>query len=349
MDRRSLIKRAAAAAVMPVLPGLVGSAASSPTNPFRRLRPSDPDWPNAANWAKLNGEVRGRLIKVASPFEICRGVPEASACRELFRELKNPYFIGDQVNLTQTMGWVDAWTSQPSVYAVAVETTQDVVAAVNFARDKNLRLVVKGGGHSYLGTSNAPNSLLIWTRRMVAMTLHDDFVGEGCVGREAPQPAVTVGAGAIWGHTYNKVTTEGGRYVQGGGCLTVGVAGLVQAGGFGSFSKNFGTAAAGLLGSRDRHRRRCRPHRQPLHQPRSFLGAQRWRRWQPRRRHPADPKDPRAAHRSSVWYRRRSLHPRRRLFAGWSAGLSISMPTTCSIRIGLIRSRCDSAIGSTSV
>ena len=232
---------------MPVLPGLVGSAASSPTNPFRRLRPSDPDWPNAASWAKLSSEVGGRLIKVASPFEICRGVPQASACSELFRELKNPYFIGDQVNLTQTTGWVDAWTSQPSVYAVAVETTQDVVAAVNFARDKKLRLVVKGGGHSYLGTSNAPNSLLIWTRRMAAMTLHDDFVGEGCVGREAPQPAVTVGAGAIWGHTYNKVTTEGGRYVQGGGCLTVGVAGLVQAGGFGSFSKNFGTAAAGLL------------------------------------------------------------------------------------------------------
>jgi FAD/FMN-containing dehydrogenase len=78
------------------------------------------------------------------------------------------------------------------------------------------------------------------------MTLHDNFVGEGCVGREAPQPAVSVGAGAIWGHTYNKVTSEGGRYVQGGGCLTVGVAGLVQAGGFGSFSKNFGTAAASL-------------------------------------------------------------------------------------------------------
>jgi hypothetical protein len=131
---------------MPVLPGLVGSAASSPTNPFRRLRPSDPDWPNAASWAKLNGEVRGRLIKVAPPFEICRGVPQASACSDLFRELKNPYFIGDQVNLTQTTGWVDAWTSQPSVYAVAVETTQDVAAAVNFARDKKLRLVVKGGG-----------------------------------------------------------------------------------------------------------------------------------------------------------------------------------------------------------
>jgi len=35
--------------------------------------------------------------------------------------------------------------------------------------------------------------------------------------------------------------------VQGGGCTSVGVAGLVQSGGFGSFSKGFGSAAAGLL------------------------------------------------------------------------------------------------------
>ncbi len=39
----------------------------------------------------------------------------------------------------------------------------------------------------------------------------------------------------------------GGLYVQGGGCAVVGVAGLVQSGGFGSFSKGFGTAAGGLL------------------------------------------------------------------------------------------------------
>ena len=35
--------------------------------------------------------------------------------------------------------------------------------------------------------------------------------------------------------------------MQGGGCTTVGVAGLIQSGGFGSFSKRFGMAAAGLL------------------------------------------------------------------------------------------------------
>ena len=68
----------------------------------------------------------------------------------------------------------------------------------------------------------------------------------GCDGT-APQPAVSVGAGAIWMHVYDAVTTRAGRYVQGGGCTTVGVAGLIQSGGFGTFSKNYGTAAGSLI------------------------------------------------------------------------------------------------------
>ena len=82
---------------------------------------------------------------------------------------------------------------------------------------------------------------------MNAVELHDSFVGSGCKGQTSHGPAVSVGAGAIWGHTYNNVTTKGGRYVQGGGCLTLGVAGLILGGGFGSLSKAFGTAAANLI------------------------------------------------------------------------------------------------------
>lgn len=160
--------------------------------------------------------------------------------------MKNPYFIGEQAGGTQTSGWLEGWTSAPSAYAVVARSTEDVVAAVNFARDNNLRLVVKGGGHSYQGTSNAADSLLIWTREMHDITLHDAFVPEECAGA-APRPAVTIDAGARWMPTYNAVTTKAARYVQGGGCATVGVAGLIQSGGFGSFSKNYGLAAASLL------------------------------------------------------------------------------------------------------
>jgi FAD/FMN-containing dehydrogenase len=202
--------------------------------PFRRVRPGDSAWPSEGSWERLNRDVSGRLIKLETPpFDA--------------RQLKNPYYLGDQPALTQTSGWLDAWRSAPSVYAVAAAETADVVAAVNFARDHRLRLVVRGGGHSYQGTSCSADSLLIWTRAMNDIALHDAFVARGCAPTLTRQPAVTVGAGAIWMRVYDAVTTRAGRYVQGGGCTTVGVAGLVQSGGFGSFSKNFGLAAAGLL------------------------------------------------------------------------------------------------------
>ena len=138
----SLLKRVAAFAFMPAL--FTPLRAASPENaPARRLRPSDPEWPDKASWAKLNEDVGGRLVKVNSPLSACREAPDGRSCGDLFRELKNPYFISDEVGLTQTAGWMDAWESQPSVYAVAAETTGDVVAAVNFARSNNLRLVVK--------------------------------------------------------------------------------------------------------------------------------------------------------------------------------------------------------------
>jgi FAD/FMN-containing dehydrogenase len=251
MKRRQFLQTAAAIPVVwagsSQVARVAAEGSASASVKTSRVRPSDPGWPSLESWGKLKQEVGGRLIELKSRLAACRSTPQSDSCADLFKELKNPYYIGDQPALTQTCGWVDAWTSAPSVYAVAAARTADIVAAVNFAREHNLRLVVKGGGHSYQGTSNAPDSLLVWTRAMNDIVLHDAFVPQGCAGKLAPQPAVTIGAGAIWMHAYDAVTTRAGRYVQGGGCATVGVAGLVQSGGFGSFSKNYGTAAAGLL------------------------------------------------------------------------------------------------------
>ena len=243
LSRRRLLGTLAG---LPFLNSLARGA-SAAAQPQARVRLGDPAWPSEASWDQLDRDVGGRLIKVRSPLADCVSGSFDPNCEQIFKELKNPYYLGDEVGLTQSLGWVGAWTSEPSVYAVAVKTTQDVVAAVNFARTNNLRLVVKGGGHSYQGSSNAPDSLLIWTRHMNAVTLHDAFVGAGCAGNAEPQPAVSVEAGAIWGHVYNEVAVKGGRYVQGGGCLTVGVAGIVLGGGFSMFSKAHGTAAANLI------------------------------------------------------------------------------------------------------
>jgi FAD/FMN-containing dehydrogenase len=242
-SRRRLLRTLAG---LPLASGLArGASTAAPLQV--RVRLGDPAWPSEASWDQLDHDVGGRLIKVRSPLADCVGGTPDAACDKIFKELKNPYYLGDEVGLTQSLGWIGAWTSEPSVYAVAAKTTQDVVAAVNFARANNLRLVVKGGGHSYQGTSNAADSLLVWTRHMNAVTLHDAFVGAGCAGNAEPQPAVSIEPGAIWGHVYNQVMTQAGRYVQGGGCMTVGVVGLVLGGGFGSCSKAFGQAGASLL------------------------------------------------------------------------------------------------------
>ena len=245
MNRRQLLQAAAGAPVLASVPAALCAAASPAA--FQRVRPADPLWPSAASWAQLERAVGGRLTRLSAPMEPCRAAPAAQPCTEFFAALKNPYFLGDNVALTQTLGWVDAWTSMPSAYAVSAQTAADVVAAVNFAREQRLRLVVKGGGHSYQGTSNAADSLLIWTRAMNAITLHEAFVPAGCERQATPARAVSVGAGALWAHVYDAVTTKAGGYVQGGGCMTVGVAGLVQSGGFGSFSKAYGLACASLL------------------------------------------------------------------------------------------------------
>lgn len=229
-DRRDVLASLAATGVSISGTGLAQAAS------FTRVRPGNYGWPGAGDWASLQKEVGVRLQPVTLPV-----LPRADAVKLL----RNPYYIRDQVGLTQSSGRIDGWRSAPSVYAVRAKDADDISAAVRFATKHRLRLVIKGGGHSYLGGSSAPDSLLVWTRDLEKIELHDAFVPHG--SRLPPVPAVSVGAGCIWHDVYDAVTTRGGRYVQGGGCTTVGVAGLVQGGGFGSFSKTFGLAAAGLI------------------------------------------------------------------------------------------------------
>jgi len=244
LSRRTLLRWGWGASLAPWAAG-VGRALEATSGIHTRVRPGEPGWPGERDWRALSRAVGGRLFVPESPFAHC-GTAAQSRCTQALAQLKNPFFIGDEPALTQTSGYLDAWQSVPSAYAVAAQSAQDVQAAVRFAARHRVRLVVKGGGHSYQGTSCGADSLLVWTRPMHAVSLQEAFVPQGCA-HLAPQPAVSVGGGTMWIDAYHAVTTDAGRYVQGGGCTTVGVAGLIQSGGFGSFSKRYGLAAAGLL------------------------------------------------------------------------------------------------------
>ncbi len=122
----------------------------------RRVRPSDPGWPTAAKWEELKRAVDGSLPQPQALFAPCATEPAGTACAEVMKNSRNPFYLGDHPAGTQVSGWLDAWTPAPSTYALGAHKAGGVAAAVNFARTHNLRLVVKGAGHSYQGTSNAP-------------------------------------------------------------------------------------------------------------------------------------------------------------------------------------------------
>ena len=191
MQRRQLLGAGLAMAGAGILPAAPARAAAT-----ARVRPGAPGWPSDTDWARLNEAVGGRLGRVPQPD---LAGPDAA------KLLANPFYIGDTPALTESSGWLDAWRSQPSAYDGRRESTADVAAAVRFAGAHNLRLVIKGRGHSYLGGSSAPDSLLVWTRHMDDVTVHDAFTPAGSKAplRSLPSPAARARCGCT---TYHAVT-----------------------------------------------------------------------------------------------------------------------------------------------
>lgn len=132
MNRRAFLKALGSAALLPLLPLRLFAA-----NPnFRRRHPADPAWPSPSAWKQLNDAVGGNLLPVNFPLSQLKTDPESAAAKLLWKNLKNPYYLGDQPGLTQTLGWIDAWATQPSFYAIAARNAHDIAEAVNFAREK---------------------------------------------------------------------------------------------------------------------------------------------------------------------------------------------------------------------
>lgn len=77
-----------------------------------------------------------------------------------------------------------------SSYAVNVSNVAQVQLAVNFARNANLRLVVKNTGHDFNGKSTGAGGLGVWTHNLKDLEYIEDYNGSSYQG-----PAVKMGAG----------------------------------------------------------------------------------------------------------------------------------------------------------
>ena len=242
MLRRTCLRVLASIGLAAVLPG---SASFATSLGRQRVRPSDANWPSSADWRALADQLEGTLAGSQSAVDFLKEHDGGKITDVALTKLTNPFFLQDFSGSTQSLGWLDGWKSAQSAKVGIPKTAQDVSKLVTFAREHDLRLVIKGGGHSYYGQSNAPDSLLVWTRDLKGISLHDAFVPQG--GSGDGQPAVSVASGEKFIDLYGDVVVKHGRYVQGGGCTSVGVGGHLQSGGFGHFSKFGGMTAASLL------------------------------------------------------------------------------------------------------
>lgn len=122
---------------------------------------------------------------------------------------------------------------QPGVFAMC-ENTADVIASVNFGRDNDLLVAIRGGGHNGAGLGLCNDGLVI------------DLSGIKFVEVDTQNNTVKVGGGNIWNEV-DKATHEFGLAIPSGMVSTTGVGGLTLGGGIGYLTRKYGLTIDNLL------------------------------------------------------------------------------------------------------
>ena len=149
-------------------------------------------------------KLRGKVIKASDA-----GYDE---CREVFNAMIDKH---------------------PGMIVMCVDVA-DVMASVNFARENELSVAVRGGGHNGGGLGLCDEGLVI------------DLSGIKFVRVDPADNTVRVGGGNLWGEV-DHATHAFGLAVPAGIISTTGVGGLTLGGGVGYLSRKFGLTIDSLL------------------------------------------------------------------------------------------------------
>jgi FAD/FMN-containing dehydrogenase len=152
----------------------------------------------------MNQQVRDELQNVITGEVILPASPGYDELRNVFNQNGSPSVI------------------------VRCQTNEDVSAAIRYARDNQLKLSIRSGGHASSGLSTNDGGVVIDLSQLNAVEVLD-----------AKQHLVRVGAGAHWGDSA-KAMNEYGLVISSGDTTSVGVGGLTLGGGIGWLVRKYG-------------------------------------------------------------------------------------------------------------
>ncbi|KAM0254637.1 hypothetical protein ACHAQJ_006606 [Trichoderma viride] len=220
-----------------------------------KAHPGTSSWPSASTWETLNRTLGGRLLHPPPPGAVCHpGQPtyNISQCSKVAEEWQTYEFhAGNPISVMWDK--FDNYTCLPDenvpcspagypAYVVNASCAEHVKIGIDFARKYNVRLNVKNTGHDYLGRSNSPGSLSIWTHHLNSITYNKNQFRLHGSGKIIRGNSITVGGGSemydiyVAADKYNQV-------VVGGGGKTVGIGGYITGGGHSILAPQYGLAA----------------------------------------------------------------------------------------------------------
>ncbi len=122
---------------------------------------------------------------------------------------------------------------QPKIIALC-KNTEGIAEAVRYAKQFELQVCVKSGGHSFEGFSSNDGGMSI------NLSLFNNI-------EWIDSETVKMGAGVKLFQVYDALLPKG-KIIPAGSCATVGIAGLTLGGGYGLFARKYGLTCDSLVG-----------------------------------------------------------------------------------------------------
>ncbi|KAK8139011.1 FAD-binding domain-containing protein [Apiospora sp. TS-2023a] len=234
-----------------------------------RVFPGDEFWPAETEWTRLNRSLDGALLHPTPAGAVCypeHPAYDAARCQFLLQNARTTRFWLDDP-LTELAQWTQGSTCPVIAnqtheemknctrggfpeYVVNATTAKHVQIAVNFARNKGIRLVIKNTGHDFGGRSVGAGSLSVWVHHMKETQYIPSYTtGSGSGSNESYTGiAARFGTGVEAWEVSNFAAAHGGiTIVSPGGNTVGGVGGWVGGGGHSVVSSTFGLGADQVL------------------------------------------------------------------------------------------------------